>query len=50
MNAPEPQQTPRHFSMLRSFQLADYFTLANAACGTAAILLVMASAEYLVQK
>lgn len=41
MNAPEPQQTPRHFSMLRSFQLADYFTLANAACGTAAILLVM---------
>ena len=27
----------RHFSMLRDFQLADWFTLANAFCGTGAI-------------
>ena len=27
----------RHFSMLRSFHLADFFTLANGSCGTAAI-------------
>ena len=30
-------QRPRHFSMIRSFHLADLFTLANAGCGTAAI-------------
>ena len=28
---------PRHFSMLRQFQLADWFTLANAFCGTGAV-------------
>jgi CDP-diacylglycerol---serine O-phosphatidyltransferase len=28
----------RHFSMIRSFQLADVFTLANGLCGVAAIL------------
>ncbi len=33
------QQT--HFSMLRSFHLADFLTLANAACGVAAIFLIM---------
>lgn len=27
----------RHFSMLREFQLADWFTLANAFCGTGAV-------------
>ena len=32
---------PRHFSMIREFHLADFFTLANAACGTAAIFLSM---------
>jgi CDP-diacylglycerol--serine O-phosphatidyltransferase len=32
---------PRHFSMIRDFHLADVFTLANGACGTAAILLAM---------
>ncbi len=32
---------PKHFSMIREFHLADFFTLANAACGTAAILLAM---------
>ena len=31
----------RHFSMIRSFHLADVFTLANGACGTAAIFLAM---------
>lgn len=31
----------KHFSMLRSFHLADFLTLANAACGVGAILLVM---------
>jgi CDP-diacylglycerol--serine O-phosphatidyltransferase len=32
---------PFHFSMLRSYQLADLFTLANAALGTASILSIM---------
>lgn len=32
---------PKHFSMIRGFQLADFFTLANAACGVAAVLLAM---------
>jgi CDP-diacylglycerol---serine O-phosphatidyltransferase len=31
----------RHFSMIRDFQLADWFTLANAICGTAAIFAAM---------
>lgn len=31
----------RHFSMLRDFRLADWFTLANAFCGTAAIFAAM---------
>jgi CDP-diacylglycerol--serine O-phosphatidyltransferase len=34
--------TPKkHFSMIREFHLADFFTLANAACGVAAIFLAM---------
>src|SRR5690349_13784859 len=32
---------PRHFSMVREFHLADFFTLGNAACGVGAILLGM---------
>ena len=32
---------PRHFSMLRGFHLADFFTLGNAACGVGAVLLAM---------
>src|SRR5262252_6757368 len=32
---------PRHFSMIRNFHIADFFTLANGACGTAAIFLAM---------
>ena len=32
---------PRHFSMIRDFHLADFFTLANAACGTGAVFTAM---------
>ena len=32
---------PRHLSMVRGFHLADLFTLANAACGVAGVLLAM---------
>ena len=34
-------QRQRHFSMLREFQLADWFTLANAFCGTGAVFAAM---------
>lgn len=34
-------QPRRHFSMLRDFQLADWFTLANAFCGTGVIFAAM---------
>ncbi|HET7596991.1 MAG TPA: CDP-alcohol phosphatidyltransferase family protein [Burkholderiales bacterium] len=36
---------PRHFSMIREFHLADFFTLANAACGVAAIFFALAYVE-----
>ena len=42
-SAPAPR---RHFSMIRGFQLADFLTLGNAACGTASVfgaMLYMAS-------
>jgi CDP-diacylglycerol---serine O-phosphatidyltransferase len=32
---------PRHFSMLRGFHVADFFTLGNAACGVGAVFLSM---------
>jgi CDP-diacylglycerol---serine O-phosphatidyltransferase len=32
---------PRHFSMIRGFHLADFFTLGNAACGLLSIFLSM---------
>lgn len=35
------QRAARHFSMLREFQLADFFTLGNAACGVGAVFLAM---------
>src|SRR3954466_6581376 len=35
------RDAPRHFSMVREFHLADFFTLGNAACGVGAILLAM---------
>ncbi|GHC94737.1 CDP-diacylglycerol--serine O-phosphatidyltransferase [Pseudorhodoferax aquiterrae] len=34
-------QPPRHFSMLRGFHLADFFTLGNAAFGMASVFLAM---------
>ncbi|WP_151637580.1 CDP-alcohol phosphatidyltransferase family protein [Noviherbaspirillum aerium] len=34
-------KTPRHFSMIRGFHLADFFTLGNAACGVAAVFFAM---------
>ena len=33
---------PPHFSMIRDFHLADWFTIANAFCGMVAVLAVMA--------
>ncbi len=45
MDTPEraagTRDAPRHFSMIRGFHLADFFTLGNAACGTGAVLLAM---------
>jgi CDP-diacylglycerol--serine O-phosphatidyltransferase len=32
---------PRHFSMIRGFHLADFLTLANAACGVASVFCSM---------
>ena len=32
---------PRHFSMIREFHLADFFTLANAACGVGGVFCAM---------
>lgn len=36
-----PVERKRHFSMLREFRLADWFTLANAFCGTGAVFAAM---------
>ena len=38
---PERRKERRHFSMIRGFHLADFFTLGNAACGTAAVFCAM---------
>lgn len=38
---PSGRVRPRHFSMVRDFHLADFFTLGNAACGMAAIFVAM---------
>jgi len=37
----EQRARPKHFSMIRGFHLADFLTLANAACGVGAIFLTM---------
>ena len=37
----EQQREPKHFSMIRGFHLADFFTLANAACGVGGVFLAM---------
>jgi len=36
-----PPETPRHFSMLRDFRAADFFTLGNGLAGSGAILSFM---------
>jgi CDP-diacylglycerol--serine O-phosphatidyltransferase len=41
MSQARSSKQPTHFSMLRSYQVADLLTLANAAAGTAAILSMM---------
>ena len=38
-----PTASRMHFSMIRGFHLADFFTLGNAACGVAAVLMAMRS-------
>jgi len=40
MSQPAPTK-PRHFSMIRDFHLADFLTLANGVCGTAAVFFAM---------
>jgi len=37
----KPDFAHQHFSMLRGFHLADFFTLGNAACGMASVFLAM---------
>src|SRR5436853_354871 len=34
-------ETRKHFSMIREFHLADFFTLGNAACGTLGVFFAM---------
>jgi CDP-diacylglycerol---serine O-phosphatidyltransferase len=36
------KEPKRHFSMIRDFQVADFITLGNAACGTASVFCAMA--------
>jgi CDP-diacylglycerol---serine O-phosphatidyltransferase len=37
----EPSKRKKHFSMIRSFHLADFFTLGNAACGVLGVFFAM---------
>jgi CDP-diacylglycerol---serine O-phosphatidyltransferase len=41
-----PNRRSRHFSMIRDFHLADFFTLANGCSGTAAIFFAMNHMRY----
>lgn len=41
----EIQKLHKHFSMIREFQLADWFTLANAVCGTGAMFSMLSYLE-----
>jgi CDP-diacylglycerol--serine O-phosphatidyltransferase len=43
LDKPRPQNRGprRHFTMLREFHLADFFTLGNAACGMGSVFLAM---------
>ena len=40
--SPPPPARPPHFTMIRGFHLADWFTIANAFCGMGAVLIAMA--------
>lgn len=42
---PVPARPRQHFSMIRGFHLADFFTLANAACGVATVLFAILYVE-----
>ena len=44
MSTPTPvaARPRKHFSMIRGFHLADFFTLGNAACGVGVVFLAMA--------
>jgi len=44
MSTPSPvtARPRKHFSMIRGFHLADFFTLGNAACGVGVVFLAMA--------
>src|SRR5580765_3832014 len=42
---PVPGTPRRHFSMIRDMHLADAFTLANAACGVAAVFCALVYVE-----
>ena len=41
ISPPAEPRARRHFSMIRGFQLADFFTLGNAACGVGTVLMAM---------
>jgi CDP-diacylglycerol--serine O-phosphatidyltransferase len=41
----DSSRKPKHFSMIREFHLADFFTLGNAACGTGSIFASMTFAR-----
>jgi CDP-diacylglycerol--serine O-phosphatidyltransferase len=41
----EPPKSSKPFSMIREFHLADWFTLANAVCGTGALFATMTYLE-----
>ncbi len=41
MTQPPEARTRRHFSMIREFHLADFFTLGNAACGVGTVFMAM---------
>jgi len=44
-----PVNQRKHFSILRGFHLADFFTLANAACGVSRLARYNVTAESLAQ-
>jgi CDP-diacylglycerol--serine O-phosphatidyltransferase len=41
MAAMQPNGKPKPFAMIREFHLADWFTLGNAVCGTAAVFSII---------